>query len=464
MHFFETLLCGDGLALMILGVGVLLTFRCRLIQIRRLGKALRCVLQKEEGAGEVSAFGSLCTALSATIGTGNIVGVAAAIAAGGPGALSWMLIAAFFGMATKYAEGLLAVKYRRADANGHVLGGPFCYIEDGLSEVSGGRWKPLARTFALFGVLAGLAGIGTITQSGSIAAAADRVIRSRVLFGSTTRTAVVTGAVVTFLTAIVICGGVRRIAAVSGVVVPVMAAAYMLCTVSILLCSAAKIPAAVCLIFRSTLCPQAAGGAAAGITLRAAVRIGVRRGIFSNEAGLGSAPIAAAAAKTNSPARQGLIAMTGTFFDTVILCTMTGLAVVVTGAWQPAVADGGFGITSLAWRQGLPLPADLAQNILSACLIVFAFTTIIGWNYYAEKCLEYLVGRRPAVLFCFRLLYIAAVAAGPYLRTEIAWRVADVCNAMMAFPNLIALIVLSGVVARNTGILFKKDNCGEPNV
>ena len=446
---------GWVLIILILGAGVLLTVRTRFVQVFHLGKALKFMFKNEEGGkGEVSSFGALCTALSATIGTGNIVGVATAIAAGGPGALFWMLVAAFFGMATKYAEGVLAIKYRTVDADGHSLGGPFYYIERGLKEVFGGSWKWLGKIFAFFGACAGIMGIGTITQINGITEASDRIFSdSNVLFTldgkNITLSTVICGAVVTICAALVIIGGVKRIAKVSEIIVPFMAVAYVLFAVIILAFNITEIPAAVKLVCVSAFDVKAVGGAIAGLTLKIAMQKGIGRGIFSNEAGLGSAPIAAAAAKTNSTVRQGLV--------TIIICTMTGLTIVCTGVWDSG--DTGFALTADAWQSGLPFGNSVSIIILSVCLAFFAFTTILGWDYYAERCVEYLVGgKKKAVLLIFRILYILAVAIGPYLTVSAVWTIADIFNGLMAFPNLVALVLLSGVVAKETKAYFDKKN------
>ncbi len=478
MTFMEILTAVDNwvwgwvLIGLIIGAGILLTVRTRFVQVFHLGKALKFMVKNEDGAeGEVSSFGALCTALSATIGTGNIVGVATAIAAGGPGALFWMLVAAFLGMATKYSEGLLAIKYRTVDANGHALGGPFYYIERGLKEVCGWckSWKWLGKTFALFGVLAGLMGIGTITQINGITSAADRVFNSNVLFtlGSgdskkdITLAVVICGAIVTICAALVILGGIKRIAKVSEIVVPFMAIAYVVFAITVIAFNITKIPTAFALIFESAFNISAVGGAIAGLTLKIAIQKGVGRGIFSNEAGLGSAPIASASAKTNSAVRQGLVTMTGTFIDTIIICTMTGLTIVLTGAWNPNVTGAeleGFDVTAYAWQNGLPFGGNLSVIVLSVCLAFFAFTTILGWNYYSERCLEYLIGsNNKTVLMIYRIIYILAVAVGPYLTVSAVWTFADIFNGLMAFPNLVALVLLSGVVGRETKAYFDKN-------
>ena len=466
---------GWGTIGLILAVGIYLTVRTRFVQIRYLGRALKyAVTDEENGRGEVSSFGALCTALAATIGTGNIVGVATAITAGGPGALLWMLIAAFFGMATKYAEGLLAVKYRVESSPGHFLGGPFYYIERGL----GAKWKWLAKLFALFGAVAGLLGIGTIAQINGITSAVGIVFdpeNKEIAFyvgeRGYTWAVVIAGAVVTVSAALVIIGGVKRIARVSTIVVPFMAGTYILFTLILLIANISAVPQAVRLIVAGAFDPAAVGGAISGLLLKNVIQKGVGRGIFSNEAGLGSAPIAAASAKTNDPARQGLVTMIATFIDTIIVCTMTGLAVVITGAWDPRVtgrAIDGVEVTTYAWRHGMPFDPQFATVMLMICLIFFAFTTILGWNYYGERCLEYLTGGKRTAVKIYRWLYILAVLAGPYLTVSAVWGIADISNGLMAFPNLIALFLLAGVTAKETkeysvrtrqgGRLSRRDN------
>ncbi len=459
---------GFALLALLLGTGVLLTVRTRFVQVLHFGRALRYMVKNEEtGTGEVSSFGALCTALAATIGTGNIVGVATAISLGGPGALLWMLVAAFFGMATKYAEGFLAIKYRTVDENGHVLGGPFYYIERGLHEKLGGNWKWLGKLFALFGALAGLFGIGTITQINGITESANRLFGGNAVFvigeKEITLATILSGAVVTVLAALVIIGGIRRIAKVAEIVIPFAAGGYVLCALVILFLNIKALPGAVALVCRAAFSGEALGGAIAGWTLKTAIQKGVGRGVFSNEAGLGSAPIAAAAAKTKSPVRQGLVTMTGTFIDTIVICTMTGLSIVLTGAWNPQITGEnleGFAITAFAWERGLPgVPDAVTLTLLSVCLAVFAFTTILGWNYYADRCVEYLIGGyKKGVLKGFHVLYILAVAVGPYLTVSAVWNMADIFNGMMALPNLVALVALSGVVGRETTAYFKRKN------
>ena len=448
---------GLPLIIIILATGIYLTILLGLLQIRHLGKALKFMVKNEEdGTGEVSSFGALCTALSATIGTGNIVGVATAIAAGGPGALFWMVVAALFGMATKYAEGLLAIKYRTIDAEGHVLGGPFYYIENGMGK----KFRWLGKIFAFFGACVGLLGIGTFTQVNGIASATKNFFDpdmqlTLTLFGNTySWVTVITCLVLTVVVGLVILGGIKRIAKVSEIVVPFMAILYVVFALIILITNVTKVPMAIALIVKTAFTGSALVGGAVG-TMVLAMQKGIARGIFSNESGLGSATIAAAAPHTKSPERQGLVSMTGTFIDTVIICSMTGISIVLTGAWQIEGLEG-VEITSAAFQMGLPFPAVVSSCVLMLCLIFFAFTTILGWDYYGERCVEYLFNRNKNVVMSYRWLYILAVFIGPYMTVEAVWNIADIFNALMAFPNLIALIALSGVVARETKAYFKK--------
>lgn len=448
---FDSWLWGIPLILLILGCGVILTVRLRGVQFRKLGTALKyMILSEEETEGDVTSFGALCIALSATIGTGNIVGVATAIAAGGPGALFWMEVAALLGMATKYTEGLLAVKYRVFDSEGHALGGPFYFIENGMGK----KWKWLAKAFAVFGVLAGLLGIGTITQINGITSAANNFFSDlsdktiTVLDHDYTIVTVIAGLIVTLCAALVIIGGIKQITKVSEVVVPFMAIAYVLCVLIIIITNITKVPGAIAEIVQSAFGIKAIGGGALG-TMLIAMQKGISRGIFSNEAGLGSAPIAAAAAQTKDPARQGLVTMTGTFIDTICICTMTGLAIVISGAWSDPALEG-VEITTAAFSSGLPFPEKVSSFILMICLVFFAFTTILGWSYYSERCLAYLTGSNPIVTKIYRIIYIAAVFIGPYLTVEAVWNIADIFNGLMAIPNIIALIALSGVAAKET--------------
>ena len=456
---------GVPLIVIILFVGILLTIRLGCLQVMNLHNALRFMLHSEkDGTGEVSSFGALCTALAATIGTGNIVGVATAIGTGGPGALFWMEVAAFLGMATKYAEGLLAVKYRKTDKDGKVLGGPFYYIETGIKERYGWNMKWLAVMFAVFGIGAGLFGIGTITQVNGITSAMARLTPNASEFiniggNSVSITTAITGLLVTAFSATVIIGGLKRIAKVSMYIVPIMAIVYIITCLLLLLLNCSHITSAIETIVRAAFNPSAVTGGVVG-SIFIAMQKGIARGIFSNEAGLGSAPIAAAAAKTKEPVRQGLVCMTGTFFDTIIICTMTGLAIVVSGAWDPKLGLEGVNITMEAFSRGLsiiPSGATIAPYFLATALVFFAFTTILGWAYYSEKCLQYLMGGKNAkAILVYRWLYIFAIFIGPYLTVSAVWTSADIFNGLMAFPNLVALILLSGIVTKETKTFLAK--------
>ena len=453
----DDLVWGVPLIVMILATGIFLTIRLKGIQVRKLILAFKYMFSNETDGehGEISSFGALCTALSATIGTGNIVGVATAIVAGGPGALFWMIVAATVGTATKYSECLLAIKYRTVADDGHIVGGPFYYIEKGMGE----NWKWLAKIFAVFGVMVGLLGIGTFSQINGITSAVNNFFDANnawtvQLFGRDySWTVVIAGIILTIFVAFVIIGGLRRISAVAQVVVPFMAAAYIIAAVVILILNYKAIPGAVVEIVQSAFGMRAVAGGALG-AMMLAMQKGIARGIFSNEAGLGSAPIAAAAARTKEPVRQGLVTMTGTFIDTIVICTMTGLAIVVSGKWSNPNLQG-VEITDAAFQSGLPFPGKVSSFILMACLIFFAFTTILGWSYYSERCLTYLRGKASHTMtLIFRWLYIAAVFIGPYLTVEAVWDTADVFNGLMAFPNIIALLALSGIIAADTKQYF----------
>ena len=446
---------------LILVTGLILTIRCRGIQFTKLGRAFKQIFKKNKGEGELYGFSALCTALSATIGTGNIVGVATAIVAGGPGALFWMWFAAILGTATKYAECMLAIKYREVKADGTVLGGPFYTIEKGMGK----KWKWLAVLFAVFGVAAGLLGIGTMTQINGITSAVNMAIKSDVaftLFGNDyTWATVIGGAIVTLCAALVIIGGLKRISKVAEKIVPAMAIIYIFLGLSVLIMNATKIPAAFALIFKSAFGWQAAAGGVAGFVLKQvmdSMQKGIARGIFSNEAGLGSAPIAAAPVKTEEPVEQGLVNMTGTIIDTLIVCTMTGLAIVIAFCNPEFVRDGATGVqlTSKALSFNLGGDGVSVQFLLMLCLAFFAFTTILGWDYYSEKCLEYLSNGRMKFVMFYRVLYIVMIAIGPYFTVDAVFTIADITNGLMAIPNCVALIVLSGVVAKETKAYFDK--------
>lgn len=460
----DNLVWGVPLMVLILAGGLLLTVRLGLLQVRKLPLALKWMIKNEEEAegakGEITSFAALCTALSATIGTGNIVGVATAVGAGGPGALFWMIVAAFFGMATKYSEGLLAVKYRVVAEDGHSLGGPFYYIERGM----GAKWKWLAKLFAFFGVCVGLFGIGTFSQVNGIASAVNgffdpnnqNSVKILPFLGEYSWSVVIASLILAFCVAAVLIGGVKRIASVSQIIVPFMAIIYVVFVIILVICNITEVPAAIVTIVKAAFNPRAVTGGVVG-SMIVAMQKGVARGIFSNEAGLGSAPIAAAAAQTKEPVRQGLVSMTGTFIDTIVICTLTGLSIVLTGAWQVEGLEG-VQVTTYAFQNGLPFPAEVSSFILMLCLVFFAFTTILGWDYYSERCLEYLSGGNMKHVKVYRWIYILAVFIGPYMTVSAVWTIADIFNGLMAIPNMIALFALSGVVVKETKDFLRRHN------
>lgn len=483
----DDIVWGVPTIVLILATGLIMTIAARGIQFTKLGRAFKGIFKKNEGQGELSGFAALCTALSATIGTGNIVGVATAILGGGPGAIFWMWVAAILGTATKYAECMLAIKYREVKPDGHILGGPFYTIEKGMKEKTGWNWKWLAILFAIFGVLAGLLGIGTMTQVNGITDAVNGVFDpngSNIAFSflgrSYTWSTVIAGAIITLFAALVIIGGLKRISKVAEKIVPTMALVYVFLGISVLIMNATKIPAAFVLIFKSAFGVSAITAGVAGYVIKMildSMRKGIARGIFSNEAGLGSAPIAAAPVQTDEPVEQGLVNMTGTVIDTLIICTMTGLAIVLAffgdilapGGLVYEMKDGALTLVS-NWNGGLEgsqltaaafsrvLGGDniSVQFLLMLCLAFFAFTTILGWNYYSEKCLEYITNGKMGAVMVYRILYIVAVAIGPYFAVEEVFQIADITNGLMAIPNCISLIVLAGVVAKETKTYFNK--------
>ena len=431
LNEIDAFVWGPPLLVLLVGTGILLTFRLKLLQVFKLPQALGLIFSaKNDGSGDVNSFKALCTALAATVGTGNIVGVATAIKAGGPGALFWMWMAAFFGMATTYSECLLAVKYSTVDANGNISGGPMYYIENGLGK----KYKPLAVMFAVFGVLCAYFGIGTFAQVNSIVEITQISAGIPVVY---------TGIALTVVVAAVTIGGLKSIATVAAKVVPAMALLYFLTTVGIMIVFADQVPAAIATVLNSAFTPTAAQGGFLGATVMLAMRSGVARGVFSNESGLGSAPIVAAAAKTKWAAEQGLISMTGTFIDTIIICTLTGLSLVVSGVWCGPL--NGAAMTESAFTMAFPAFGSI---LLLVGLVLFAFTTILGWNYYGERCVEYLMGVK--AILPYRIIFICLIACGPFLKLEEIWVLADIVNGLMAIPNLIALIALSGVVVAET--------------
>lgn len=419
---------GPLMLLLLLGTGIYLTLGLRLLTIRRIPRAFGLLLQGRvgTGGGDISPFSALMTSLSATIGTGNIAGVATALALGGSGALFWMWLTALFGMATKYAEAVCAVRFREQDAQGNYSGGPMYYIRNGLHR----RWHWLAYAFAIFGGLAGF-GIANTVQSNSI---------SQVLNDSYSVPPLLTGLVLMVLVGAVVLGGIRRIATVASYLVPIMASSYILMSFIVILLNLSAVPAALNEIVSSAFTGSAAAGGFAGATVWAAIRFGVARGIFSNEAGLGSAPIAHAAARTNQPVQQGMIAMLGTFIDTLVVCTMTGLVIVIMDVLPTGVS--GASLTSMAFAGAFPG----GEIIVSLGLCLFGFTTMIGWSFYGERCLVFLFGTR--AILPFRLLWVLAIPVGTVIQLEMVWLVADTLNAFMAIPNLIALLLLGPLVFR----------------
>jgi alanine or glycine:cation symporter, AGCS family len=427
---------GLPLLVLLVGTGLWLTFILRGLQFTKLAHALYLglVKRKEDSdePGDISHFQALMTALSATVGTGNIAGVATAIAIGGPGALFWMWVTGLVGMATKYAEAVLAVKYRVKDKFGNMCGGPMYYIEHGLGK----KW--LARSFAFFAAIAAF-GIGNMVQSNSVAAAVETTFH---IPGP------VTGIVLALATGAVIIGGIKSIGRVTGFLVPIMIVFYMISALVILLLNIGLVPSALALIVEKAFSPTAAAGGFAGSGVMMAIRMGVARGVFSNESGLGSAPIAAAAAKTKHPVTQGLVSMTQTFIDTIIVCTMTGLVIIISGAWTSG--KNGAELTTVAFSSGLP--GEFGGLIVAVGLILFAYSTIIGWSYYGEKSIEYLWGER--VIKPYRLAWVVFVAIGAFLKLDLVWALSDVFNGLMAFPNLVALLALSPIIVRETREYF----------
>ncbi|UTA49652.1 sodium:alanine symporter family protein [Simiduia sp. 21SJ11W-1] len=413
---------------LLLGTGLYMMTRLKALPLRKVGYGFSQLFKPKADSqeGDITPFNALMTALAATIGTGNIVGVATAIGLGGPGALFWMWCSALLGMATKFSEATLAVHFREVDAEGKRVGGPMYYIKNGLGK----RWAWLGVLFAFFGSLAAF-GIGNTVQVNSIASAVQE---------STGVAPIITGGVLFVLVFAVLAGGIKRIGEVAGKLVPFMAVTYIVAGVFVLIYHIDAIPAAFALIVESAFNPQAAMGGAVGVTLMMTIQFGVARGVFSNEAGLGSAPIAHAAAQTNSPVRQGVIAMLGTFIDTIVVCSITGLAIVASGAWQGDAEGAGMSIA--AFSSAIPG----GQWVITVGLVLFAFTTVLGWSYYGERCAQFLFGERS--VWPYRLLFIAAVPVGATMQLDFVWLLADTLNGMMAIPNLIAVLALSGVVIK----------------
>ncbi|MBT7334179.1 MAG: sodium:alanine symporter family protein [Gammaproteobacteria bacterium] len=432
------LVWGIPMLVLILGTGLFLMFGLVFMPLRRLGYGFRMlwVGRQSKDAGDITPFNALMTSLSATVGTGNIAGVATAIALGGPGAIFWMWCTALVGMATKYAEAVLAVKYRETDETGQYVGGPMYYIKNGL----GSKWAWLGTTFAVFGAIAGF-GIGNMVQANSVSA---------VLHSNFGLSPLWVGLIMAALVAVVLIGGIKRIAQVAGGMVPFMAIAYLGGGLCILLMNASAVPGALWLIIETAFTGTAATGGFAGAAVAAAIQFGIARGIFSNEAGLGSAPIAHACARTTDPVRQGSVAMLGTFIDTLLICTITALVIIISGLWT--TGESGAALSSAAFDQSLPGGAI----IVTLGLVVFAFTTILGWSVYGLRCVEFLFGIK--AVWPFRLLWVAAIPLGAVLKLDFVWLLADTLNALMALPNLLALILLAPVVFKLTREYFSGES------
>lgn len=427
---------GPPLLILLVGTGIYLSIRLRLLQILKLPLAFRLIFAEDQGHGDISSYAALATALAATVGTGNIVGVATAIKSGGPGALIWMWVAAFFGMATKYAEGVLAIKYRTKDAKGEISGGPMYYIVNGM----GTKWRPLAILFAISGILVALFGIGTFAQVNSITSAINHSL------GLSSQ---ITSILIAIVVACIIFGGIQSISKVAEKIVPFMAIIYILATLAIILANSKMLLPTFMLIFKSAFTPTAALGGFSGALVKDAIQKGIARGVFSNESGLGSAPIAAAAARTNEPVEQGLISMTGTFIDTIIICSLTGFAILITGQWTSHLE--GAPLTQAAFASVF---GHVGIHALTFSLVLFAFTTILGWSYYGERCFEFLFGTKGITLF--RLFFVFMVGLGGFLKLELIWIIADIVNGLMALPNLIALLALSPIIISETQCYFNK--------
>ena len=443
VDWFNGIVWGVPMIVMILGTGLYLNIRLKFMPILKIGVGFKMIWagRKKSGDadGEITPFAALMTALSATIGTGNIAGVATAIAVGGPGAMFWMWMTALVGMATKYSEVLLAVKYREVDDKGEHIGGPMYAIKNGLKK----HWAWLGTAFAIFGGLAGF-GIGNMVQANGISSAIENA------FGVP---GWISGIVMVVITGAVILGGIKRIGAVAEALVPFMSISYVVCVLVILSVFFDKIPGAFALIIEHAFTPVAGLGGFAGASVWAAMRYGVARGIFSNEAGLGTAGIAQSTGSTKDPVFSGLIGMMGTFIDTIIVCTMTGLAIIVTGVWTSGQT--GAVLSSSAFEAAMP---GMGKYLLAFELAIFAYTTILGWAYYSEKCWEYLLGT--AVEKPFRILWTLAVFPGAVVNLDFAWLVADTLNALMAIPNLISLLLLSPIVVSVTRDYFDRQRRG----
>ena len=442
---------GTPTLVLLMGTGLYFTIKLGGLQLTKFPKALKCIFEKEDGVGDVSSFATLCTTLAACIGTGSIVGVATALRIGGPGALFWMWVSALLGMTTKYAEGLLAIKYRVKDENGEIAGGPMYYIQNGLGD----KFKWLAKLFAFFGAVTALLGSGTFPQVNAITESVNASFHLPVLL---------VGAIITIMTAVVTLGGIKSISKVAEFIVPFMALFFVGGSVLILVWNYKVIPATFGRIFACAFSKESVLGGAAGtavISFMTAMRMGVARGVYTNEAGLGSSPIVAAAAKTNSCVKQGLISMTSVFFTTIVVCTMTGLVVISSGLLDNSELSGSILVTA-AYNAGLPI--NIGTYLISFGLIFFAFTTILGWNYYGERCVLYLTGTTKSIK-PFKIIYIFAIAIAPFMTLEPIWMLADITNALMVIPNLIALLGLRKVVISETKKYFnQKDSLTIPEI
>lgn len=437
------LVWGPPMLVLILGVGLFLSIGLKFMPIRKLGAGFRLMWSGRQATGEdgeIPPFQALMTALSATVGTGNIAGVATAVFLGGPGALLWMWLTALVGMATKYSEAVLAVRFREVDERGDHVGGPMYYIRNGL----GPKWAWLGVLFAIFAAVAGF-GIGNTVQANSVADVMQTTF-------SIPHWA--TGLVLMVLVGLVLVGGIRRIGQVASGLVPLMAISYLVAGLIVLAINAQEIPAALALVFKHAFSPIAAEGGFAGAAVWAAIRFGVARGVFSNEAGLGSAPIAHAAAQTKNPIKQGMVAMLGTFIDTIVICSITGLVIITSGTWTSG--ESGAALTSMAFEAALP---GWGNYVVAVALAIFAFTTILGWSFYGERCIEFLFGVKAIVPY--RIVWILAVPVGATLNLGFVWLLADTLNAMMALPNLIALLLLSPVVLKLTRDHFERERLGQ---
>lgn len=428
---------GPPTLILLMGTGLYFTLKLHFLQIVRFPRALKAMFEKSEGSGDVSAFGTLCTTLAADIGTGSIVGVATALRVGGPGAIFWMWVSALLGMTTKYAESVLAVKYRTVDENGQMAGGPMFYIQNGM----GRKFIWLAKLFAVFGIFTAMLGCGTFPQVNAITESIQFA------FGVP---AVAVGFVVAGLTAVVILGGIRSISRVAELVVPVMALTYLGCSLTVLAVNHAAVPAAFAQILTGAFSSRSVAGGVSGVLVMTAIRTGVARGVYTNEAGLGSSPIVAAAAKTDSCVKQGLLSMTSVFFTTLVTCTMTGLVIISSGLLWDSSVDGSL-LASQAF--GNALPGNVGVWLISVSILFFSFTTILGWNYYGERCLVYLTGSTKGITL-YKVIYVLALALAPFLSLEPIWLLADITNALMIIPNLVALLGLRKVVIAETRAFF----------